>query len=68
MAYGDLFTGGRFPARRFEVLSGPGWLDSDRYDISTVHRLGQDGKEIAAGLALRREKRQPMPPPHSARD
>jgi uncharacterized protein (TIGR03435 family) len=46
MAYGDLFTGGRFPARRFEVLSGPGWLDSDRYDISAKTQGGASPEQV----------------------
>lgn len=34
MAYGDIVVGGNLAARGIEVLGGPGWLDTDRYDVS----------------------------------
>lgn len=33
LAYGDTLVGGGFGAHRMEVEGGPGWLDSDRYDV-----------------------------------
>jgi uncharacterized protein (TIGR03435 family) len=32
MAY-SMVAGANFPSRRLEVLGGPGWLDTDQYDI-----------------------------------
>lgn len=34
MAYGNMIVAGGFNSRRLEVLGGPGWLDSERYDIA----------------------------------
>jgi uncharacterized protein (TIGR03435 family) len=33
VAYGDMLVGAGIGARRMEALGGPGWLDTDRYDI-----------------------------------
>lgn len=34
IAYGNIIVGGTFNPRRLEVLGGPKWIDTDRYDIS----------------------------------
>jgi uncharacterized protein (TIGR03435 family) len=33
MAYGDVLVGAGIGARRTEVTGGPGWLDTERYDV-----------------------------------
>jgi uncharacterized protein (TIGR03435 family) len=33
IAYGDMLVAGGFGARRMEVQGGPGWLDTERYDV-----------------------------------
>ena len=33
LAYGDVLVGPGLGARRMEVQGGPGWLDTDRYDV-----------------------------------
>ena len=33
LAYGDMLVGAGLGARRMDVQGGPGWLDTDRYDV-----------------------------------
>jgi uncharacterized protein (TIGR03435 family) len=49
MAYGA-FSGGNLNSQRMEVVGGPHWLDSDRYDISAKAEGGASAPQMAPML------------------
>jgi uncharacterized protein (TIGR03435 family) len=50
LAYGDALVGARMGARRMEVLGGPGWLDTERYDVLAKSEGSAPGQSAAPML------------------
>jgi uncharacterized protein (TIGR03435 family) len=69
IAYGDFLAGGNLPTRRIGVVGGPGWLDSERYDVSAKAEGGAT-REQATGPMLQRllEERCRLKVHHEARE
>jgi uncharacterized protein (TIGR03435 family) len=50
LAYGDVLLGGGLGARQMEVQGGPGWLDTERYDVLAKSEGSAAGQTAAPML------------------
>ncbi len=57
LAYGDVLVGLGLGARRMEVQGGPGWLDTERYDVFAKSESSAAGQSAAPMLQTLLEER-----------
>ena len=57
LAYGDMLVGAGMGARLMEVQGGPGWLDTERYDVLAKSEGSAAGQSVAPMLQTLLEER-----------
>ncbi len=57
LAYGDVLVGSGLGARQIEVQGGPGWLDTERYDVLAKSEVSAAGRSAAPMLQKLLEER-----------
>jgi uncharacterized protein (TIGR03435 family) len=57
IAYGEMLVGAGLGARRMEVQGGPGWLDTDRYDVLAKSESNAIAQSVAPMLQTLLEER-----------
>jgi uncharacterized protein (TIGR03435 family) len=57
LAYGDVLVGPRLGARRMEVQGGPGWLDTEQYQVLAKSESSAAGQPAAPMLQTLLEER-----------
>ena len=68
LAYGDMLVGAGLGARRMDVQGGPGWLDTDRYDVLAKSEGNATAQSAAPMLQTLLEERFKVKVHKEARD